>query len=143
MAGTRPLKSPDARINNHPPRLGEWVDLPPLERPVLEPYPADWYRRGTREEAIPKWIWDLWRRDPVTSQWAPGDHAQALELGRHYYALKPELRFKIQTYLGLNATGRRQLRWRNQAETASAEKADAHAREARRLRIVAPDQKQA
>jgi hypothetical protein len=75
--------------------------------------------------------------DPVTGQWSPGDHALALELGANYYAIKPELRFKMQTALGLNASGRRSLRWRNAAETDSAAKADAHAREVRRLRIVA------
>jgi hypothetical protein len=38
--------------------------------------------------------------------------------------------------LGLNAHGRRNLRWRQPAETASALKANEHAVEARRLRIV-------
>jgi hypothetical protein len=133
------MKDPAQRINRVPPHRGEWVDLPPLQRPVLEPYPAHWFRRGIREFAIPKWIWDLWRTDPVTSQWSPGDIALALELGQSYYAFKPELRFKLQKALGLNAEGRRSLRWRNAAETDSAAKADAHAREARRLRIVKPE----
>jgi hypothetical protein len=133
----RPLKNPAQRVNRIPPGRGEWVDLVPLTAPVLESYPAAWRRREARALAIPKWLWDKWREDPVTSQWSPGDHALALELGASYYTLKPELRFKLQTHLGLNATGRRNLRWRNAAETESAAKADAHAAEVRRLRIVA------
>jgi hypothetical protein len=135
-----PMKDPAKRINRVKPALGEWVDLAPLEKPVLVPYPTAWFRKGTREYAVPKWIWDLWRQDPVTSQWSPGDQALALELGQTYYAFKPELRLKMQTLLGLNARGRRDLRWRNAAETDSAAKADEHAREARRLRIVKPEQ---
>jgi hypothetical protein len=132
-----PLKDPAVRINRVPPARGEWIDLAPLQKPILDPYPVAWFRRDVRDAAIHKWMWDLWREDPVTSQWSPGDHALALELGANYYAIKPELRFKMQTALGLNASGRRSLRWRNAAETDSAAKADAHAREVRRLRIVA------
>jgi len=136
MAPGPALKDPAQRVGRHPPRAGEWVDLAPLEKPILEPYPAAWHRRDARVFAIPKWIWDLWRQDSVTSQWSPADHALALEIGANWHALKPELRFKMTTYLGLNATGRRNLRWRNTAETESAAKADAHAAEVRRLRIV-------
>lgn len=134
-----PLKAPEARVNRVKP-VSEWVDLQPLEEPVLEPYPAAWKRRDRRAFAVPQWIWDFWRRDPVTSQWSPGDHAAALEMGANYQALTPEFRFRIQTSLGLNATGRRALRWRNSAETESAAKATAHAAEVRRLRIVADRQ---
>src|SRR4051812_39116360 len=116
-----PMKDPAVRVNRVQPARGEWVDLAPLREPVLEPYPAAWYRHGVREGAIPKWLWDKWREDPVTSQWSPGDHALALELGCNYAGYNPALRFKIQTALGLNAMGRRSLRWRNQAETESQE----------------------
>jgi hypothetical protein len=134
-----PLKDPAKRINRVKP-VSEWVDLPPLEKPILPPYPAEWFQRNRREFAIPKWMWDMWRQDPVTSQWSPADHAQALELGQDYYLFKPELRLRIQRSLGLNAAGRRQLRWRNVAETESAARADAAAKEARRLRIVKPEE---
>jgi len=136
-SGGAPLKDPAQRINHVPPSRGEWVDLQPLEKPILAPYPAEWFRRDARAWVIPKWIWDLWRQDPVTSQWSPADHALALEIGRNYYAIKPELRFKMTTALGLNAAGRRSLRWRNAAETESQTKAAEHAAEVRRLRIVA------
>lgn len=133
----RTAAQPEQRRRYNQPARGEWVDLKPLETPLLKPYPAEWFRRDARAWVIPKWIWDLWRSDPVTSQWSPGDHALALEIGRNYYALKPDLRFKMTTALGLNSAGRRNLRWRNAVEAASAEKANEHAAEVRRLRIVA------
>src|SRR3954463_8314959 len=127
------MKDPARRINRVPPARGEWVDLDPLTVPLLEPYPAAWYRHGVREDAIPKWLWDKWREDPVTSQWSPGDHALALELGANYYGLRAELRFKMQTALGLNASGRRSLRWRTATETQGQVDAVERAKEARRL----------
>jgi hypothetical protein len=132
----RPLKTPETRINNHPPARGEWVDLQPLDEPVLPAYPIDWYRSAIKPFAVPKQTWDLWRQDPVTSQWAPADIALVLELGQRYWRHKDTDRLRIMTYLGLNAKGRRDLRWREPVETASAEKANAHAAEVRRLRIV-------
>lgn len=134
-----PMKSPADRRNRVAPHRGEWVDLKPLEAPVLEPYPAAWSRRGAG--AIPRWLWEIWRTDPVTSQWSPGDRALALEMGASYQRLTPELRLRMQTMLGLNASGRRTLRWRNAAETESQEQANQHAAEARRLRIVADKEK--
>ena len=104
--------------------------------PVLPAYPPPWYKRDAKPFVIPKWMWDLWRADPVTSQWSNGDIATALDLGQNWNAYKPEQRLRTMTYLGLNAQGRRNLRWRNPTETKNAEKADAHAAEARRLRIV-------
>jgi hypothetical protein len=137
--GAEAIKDPAKRINNHPPARGEWVDLEPLTLPILPAYPTHWYQRALRPFVVPKWVWDLWRSDPVTSQWSPGDLATALELGERYYRLKDADRLRIQTYLGLNARGRRELRWRNASETVSAAKADAHAAEVRRLRIIRKD----
>jgi hypothetical protein len=131
-----PLKHPEVRRNNHAPVKGEWVDLPVLTEPVLPAYPTVWYTRAIKPFVVPKWMWDLWRTDAVTTQWSPADIAQALELGQDFYKLRPEHRLRIQTALGLNAKGRRELRWRNPVETESAAKADKHASEVRRLRII-------
>jgi len=136
---TGALKDPAVRINRVKP-VSEWVDLPSEFTPALVPYPAAWYRRDKRGSTVPKWIWDLWRQDPVTTQWSPADHAQVLELGENWFAYKPEHRLRIQTYLGLNARGRRDLRWRNPVETESAARADAYAREARHVRLVKPEE---
>ena len=141
MAGTRPLKNPDARRNNHPPQLGEWVDLPPLEEPVLPAYPIDWYRRDQRANVIPKHIWDLWRIDAATGQWSPGDLALAFELGQTWQTLKPEHRLRATSILGLNAKGRRDLRWREPAEAKAVERTEQS--EVRRLRIVAETEPEA
>lgn len=132
----RQLKDAGQRRRYNQP-VSEWVDLQPLDEPVLRPYPMDWYRPELRGQVVPKHIWDLWRTDPVTTQWSPADMATVLDLGERFYALRDADRLRVQTYLGLNAHGRRNLRWRNPTETASAEKANARAAEVRRLRIVA------
>jgi hypothetical protein len=123
-----PLKDPGQRRRYNQPARGEWVDLQPLVKPVLPPWKKGW--------SIPKYVWDLWRQDSVTGQWSPADHAEALELAASYYNLKDEERRRIKTSLGLNAQGRRNLRWRNVAETKSAKEADAKVKEIRRLRVV-------
>lgn len=129
-------KDPAQRVNRHKP-VSEWVDLEPLAEPVLPAYPMAWYKREARPWVMPKYIWDLWRTDPVTSQWSSADIATALELGSNWHRLKPEHRLRVQTQLGLNAYGRRQLRWRNPTETRKAEEANEKAATVRRLRIVA------
>ena len=132
-----PQKDPGQRRRYNQPVRGEWVDLPALEAPVLPAYPMDWYKRDARAFAVPKWIWDLYRQDPVTSQWTPGDHRGCVGAGPQLALYSPEYRLRVQTMLGLNSKGRRDLRWRSPAETASAEKANRKAAEVRRLRIVA------
>lgn len=132
----RTAKDPAQRRRYNQPTRGEWVDLPPLEQPILPAYPMDWYRPVMRPFAVPKHTWDLWRTDPVTGQWSPGDVALALELGERYWRFKDTDRLRALAMLGLNSKGRRDLRWRSPVEAASAEKANAHAAEVRRLRIV-------
>src|SRR5262245_34958250 len=127
-------KDPAQRVNRVKP-ITEWVDLQPLDEPILPPYPMVWYRTEVRPFVVPKYVWDLWRTDPVTSQWSAGDMAVALELGRHFYEYKVADRHRIQCDLGLNAAGRRRLRWRNPTESKRAEEANAKAAEVRRLRI--------
>ena len=132
-----PLKAPDRRVNRVPPARGEWVDLDPLAEAVLPAYPMHWYRRDLRPFVVPKYIWDLWRSDPVTGQFSPGDVATALELGEQWARLKPEHRLRVQTYLGLNARGRRDLRWREPRETEAAVKTEIA--DVKRLRIVSEE----
>lgn len=132
------LKEPGQRRRYNQPARGEWVELPSDFDLVLPPYPAAWFRRDRREYAIPKWMWDLWRADPVTTQWTPADIATALELGARYFQMDDAIRFRIQTALGLNARGRRDLRWR---PARGGEKTDAEApKEERRLRIVGEEE---
>jgi hypothetical protein len=70
----------------------------------------------------------------VTSQWSPSDLALALELGERYWRFRDPDRLRILTILGLNAKGRRDLRWRLPEEAQATEKAQTA--EVRRLRIV-------
>lgn len=131
-------KDPSQRINRVKP-ISEWVDLQPLTEPLLPPYPMHWYRADLRPFVVPKWMWDLWRQDPVTAQWSPGDLALVLDLGEHFYEIKQADRLRTQTVLGLNAAGRRNLRLRIPVETQRYEEAEHKAAEVRRLRIVAPE----
>jgi hypothetical protein len=126
-------KQPGQRRRYNQPLRGEWVDLPPLSEPVLPVYPAQW----VGEQVIPRYVWDLWRQDPVTSQWTPADLAVALEMGSRYYELADSERRLIQTSLGLNAKGRRDLRWRTQLEAKQQVEANAKTAQLRRLRLVA------
>lgn len=130
-----PQKDPSQRVNRVKP-VSEWVDLEPLDAPVLPAYPPPWYKRDAKPFVVPKWMWDLWRADPVTGAWSNGDIALALDLGQNWQHYKPEHRLRTMNCLGLTAAGRRNLRLRNAAEKQNAEKADAHAAEVRRLRIV-------
>lgn len=128
-------KDPAQRINRVKP-VSEWVDLEPLDEPILPPYPMHWYRAELRLQAVPKWMWDLWRMDPVTSQWSPGDLALILDLGERFYHVKDPDRLRTLTYLGLNAAGRRNLRVRIPKETERYQNAERKAAEVRRLRII-------
>jgi hypothetical protein len=112
MAGKGPAPQAVRRRRNEPAR-GEWIDLPPLAKPVLGKLPA----RSRGEEPWSKRAratWEAWRTDPVTQMWSPADLAyagDALEL----YELMPgsasEVRLRMDS-LGLTPKGRRDLRWR-------------------------------
>lgn len=130
-------KDPAQRVNRVKP-VSEWVDLEPLEAPLLPPYPMHWYRADLRLFVVPKWMWDLWRQDPVTSQWSPGDLALILDLGERFYKIKDSDRLRTLGCLGLNAAGRRALRVRIPVETERYEQARTSAAEVRRLRIARP-----
>jgi hypothetical protein len=135
MAGATAVapKQPGQRRRYNQPARGEWVDLPPLQEPVLPAYPPEW----TGEQVIPRYVWDLWRQDPVTSQWTPADIATVLEMGQRYYTLADSERRIVQTSLGLNPRGRRDLRWRTQLEASQQVEANAKTAQLRRLRLVA------
>ena len=55
-----------SRRRRNTPAAGEWVDLKPLETPVLPELEGD-FSPEVRE------LWEIWRRDPVTSQYSPAD----------------------------------------------------------------------
>ena len=113
MAGRGPApKDPGQRRRYNQPARSEWVDLEPLEKPVLPPPEYSWTTGATR-------MYNAWRRDPVTSQYGPADIAAICELAR-WYDLLPfsEQRLRMDA-LGLTPKGKRDLRWRTPAEVAT------------------------
>lgn len=146
MAGPAP-KDPALRRRSNEPARGEWVDLPPLARPVLPKLPARGRGAG-RWSARSAAAWEAWRQDPVTSQWGASEIAQAVDLLYLHDAMVTgggyganEVRIRMDG-LGLTPKGKRDLRYR---VAAPAEVADlAQKREQRqtssreRLRAVDP-----
>lgn len=111
MPGPAPAET--RRRRNEPAR-GDWVDLPPLEKPVLPALPKR--RRGEGAwPAITRGVWAAWRRDPVTAQYGPADVAYALDTIRLHAVMTPatasEVRLRMDA-LGLTPKGKRDLRWR-------------------------------
>lgn len=112
MAGRGPAPAENRRRRNEPAR-GEWVDLPPLERPVLPELPERTDGEAWSGRAVT--LWAAWRADPVTQVWSPADIAYALDTIALYEAAadsKPnEVRLRMDG-LGLTPKGKRDLRYR-------------------------------
>jgi hypothetical protein len=100
-------KDRSARRRRNAPAGGEWVDLHPLEKPILEELGDDeWSDRA-------RGTWEAWREDPATSQWLPADIAFAsdtltpVELNEREptTSLAAEIRLRLDA-LGLTPKGR-------------------------------------
>jgi hypothetical protein len=80
MAGRGPAPKPkDQRRRRNAPARGEWVDLPPVDEPVLPELPKR--PRGTgRWHPRTVALWEAWRQDPATTQFGPAEVAAAVEL---------------------------------------------------------------
>lgn len=136
MAGRGPAPAETRRRTNEPAR-GEWVDLAPLEAPVLPELPEradgeDWSERT-------RLTWAAWRADPVTAQWSPADVAYALDAILLYDVMNPstanEVRLRMDG-LGLTPKGKRDLRWRvGLGETAPAKRKAGKGSSSRRSRL--------
>lgn len=125
MAGIGPApKDQSERRNKSAPQRGEWVDLEPLEQPVLPELPA----RADGEEWSDrtKLTWEAWRSDPVTGQYSPADVVYALDTILLYDGLTSanganEVRLRMDG-LGLTPKGKRDLRWRIVTQAPEAKK---------------------
>lgn len=104
MSGPAP-KRPEARRRRNPPASGEWVELEPLERPVLPSARRDWSPRV-------KALWAAWRQDPATGQYSPADVAACVDLAACFEELPASEQRLRMDGLGLSPKGRRNLRWR-------------------------------
>ena len=145
MPGPAP-KHPLARRRRNAPAGGEWVDPPPLDKPVLQALPP---RSGEGDWS--KWardVWESWRQDAATAQWTSADVHYALDTLTliDACACKPRTAFAAEIRLrmdglGLTPKGRRNLRWRLVAagelvEHAAAVTSERRDRQRRRLMAV-------
>ena len=107
-----PPKFAGARRRRNPPARGDWIEIPPLEAPVLpeldELFEGEW-----APETL--FAWEAWRQDPVTALWTPADVSFAIDTILLHNAMTPstanEIRLRMDT-LGLTAKGRQHLRWK-------------------------------
>jgi hypothetical protein len=125
MPGPAPKPQDQRRRYNQPAR-GEWVDLEPLEGPVLPEADENWSPRAKR-------FWAAWRQDPVTSQYGPADLAAVWDLAENFAGMGESTQTARMDRLGLTPKGKRDLRWRTPAEVAAAEK---RGTKVRRLQVV-------
>jgi len=131
MAGIGPApKSPEHRRRRNEPLRGEWVDLEPLEEPILK----IWDDRFT----VPDYMWQAWRISPVTSQYGPEDLAAIHDLAVGWEEMTFADRDRRMDRLGLTPKGKRDLRWRTPNEVKTIKKA-AEKAQVRHIRAVGND----
>ena len=112
------------------PTQGEWVDLEPLDEPILEPAHPRWPIESRR-------LWEAIRSDPVSSQYTEADVQMLKETMRVWRRLLPhEQRLRMEMF-GITPKGRRALRFRTQLEARQQQEAVAKNAEIRRLRVTA------
>jgi hypothetical protein len=112
------------------PTLGEWVDLEPLQAPVLGPGSGKWPPAARR-------LWNAIRKDPVSSQYTDADIGLLRETMANWERLLPhEQRLRMEMF-GISPKGRRALRFRTALEARQQEQAVAKNAEVRRLRVTA------
>lgn len=134
--GVGPAPKPNRRRRNKPER-GDWVELQPLERPVLPELPK---LQGEEWNPVSVATWEAWRASPVSGVWGPEDIAFALDTILLHNRMTPsnanEVRLRMDA-LGLTPKGKRDLRWRLPGDPAS-EKQDELPKlaEVRRLRAL-------
>jgi hypothetical protein len=113
MPGPAP-KLPENRRNRNPKERGEWVDLEPLEAPILPEYEPTFQ--------MPQRMWNAWRQDPITSQYGESDIASAVWLAEEFRDLPPAQCVSLMDKLGMTPYGKRNLRWRTPNEVKTIKK---------------------
>lgn len=114
MAGRGPApKALEQRRNHHDPLRGEWIDVPPLDGPVLPALPDEqWSARTLR-------AWESWSADPVTALYGASEIQLAVDLAYVYEEwagkggsnIAGEIRQRLDG-LGLSPKGKQERRWR-------------------------------
>lgn len=118
MAGRGPApKPPEDRRNTTKPQRGDWVDVPPLDKPVLKPLPKRAKGTGVWSARTRK-VFEGWRADPVTALFGDAELAAVVELAylqeevsRGKLSLAAEVRQRADG-LALTLKGKRDLRFR-------------------------------
>jgi len=136
-------KAPGERRRYNQPLRGEWIDLEPLEEPILREYDPDWATtvvitdEGAREvpSGVRREMWEAWRNSPVTSQYGPEDIAAIEELAARFYLLTYADQDRRMNALGLTPKGKRDLRWRTPNEVKTIKK-QAEKAQVRHIRAV-------
>jgi hypothetical protein len=133
MPGAGPApKLPEQRRRRNVPERGEWVNLEPLEAPVLPLYEQTFQ--------MPQRLWNAWREDPITSQYGDTDIAMAIHFAEEFRDFPPAQRIALMDKLGMTPKGKRDLRWRTPNEVKTiAKQADKAA--VRRLHAVGKTKK--
>src|SRR4051812_8557067 len=111
--GLAPKPKEQRRRYNQPAR-GEWVDLEPLEEPILPEYLPIF--------TVPARLWNAWRQDAVTSQYGEADMAAIGELAVEWEERSFADRDRMMDKLGLTPKGKRDLRWRTPNEVKTIKK---------------------
>lgn len=116
MSGPPP-KDPAQRRRRNAPARGDWVELEPLNKPVLGRLPRRETNTGVWSTRARE-TWKAWRQDPVAQVFTPADIAMTellifqvdeLAKGRHTLANAVMSGMK---QLGLSPEGKRALRFR-------------------------------
>ncbi len=118
MSGPPP-KDSWARRRANAPAGGEWVELVPLDHPVLPALPRRSKAEGGAWSPWARKTWEAWRADPATGQFSAADVQYALDTlflidhfgGAPSASLAAEIRLRTDG-LGLSPKGKRNLRWR-------------------------------
>lgn len=132
MAGRGPAAKPaDQRRRRNVPARGEWVDVPPLGKPVLPVADKRWSPRVKR-------LWEAWRADPVSGVWSVSDRAAAWELAEQFVELAANEQRLRMDGLGLTPKGRRDLRYRYGDDPHAVVEREGVG-QVRRLKVVADD----
>jgi len=129
-------KDPAQRRRYNQPTRGEWVDLEPLDEPILREYDPEWATQvvvtedGVEEvpSGVRREMWEAWREDPVTSQYSQADIAAIEELASRFYLLSYADQDRRMNQLGLTPKGKRDLRWRTPNEVKTIRKAEEKAK---------------
>lgn len=131
MAGNGPAPKKNRQRRGLPDR-GDWVQLAPLEEPILPeldtlPSPVIDTLGEPQWSYLTRLLWDAWRESPVTAMWKADDVAMAIDTIFEHAKLNAdppmrsaqpsELRIR-QEALGLTTKGRQDRRWLLPDETA-------------------------